>query len=103
MEADAWYTHARPLSMTVSRTKLQQPAVSGDYGLSVNDVALPSRISALRSDGPNSPFKEVGVSDYGEVDDTIDWLIGPMGFPDGVARALVVQLCQKVHAAGLRN
>jgi hypothetical protein len=89
--------------MTVSNTKLQRHAVSGDYGLSVNDVALPSRISALRSDRPSFPFKEVGGIAYGEVDDTVEWLIGTMGFPDGVARALVVQLYQKVHAAGLRN
>jgi hypothetical protein len=87
--------------MTVTRSKLQRPAVYSDYGLGVDDVSRPTHVSAYRSPGPGSSFDEVATRTYAEFDDILGWLIESVGFPHGVARALVVQLTQKVHAAGL--
>jgi hypothetical protein len=89
--------------MTVTRTKLQKPAVYGDYGLGVEDISRPGHLSAYRSQGPGSAFDEVATREYADVDATLGWLVDAVGFPEGVARALVVQLTQKVTAAGLRD
>ena len=89
--------------MTVTRTKLQKPAVYGDYGLGVDDISRPSHVFAYRSPGPGSAFDEVATREYADVDATLGWLVDAVGFPEGVARALVVQLSQKVSAAGLRD
>ncbi len=89
--------------MTVTRSKLQRPAVYGDYGLGVDDVSRPTHVSAYRSPGSGSAFDEVATREYADVDGILGWLVDAVGFPEGVARALVVQLTQKVHAAGLRD
>ena len=91
--------------MTVTRTKLERPATFGDFALSVDDVFRPNQVSAGRVTGPDRTIQEVVTREYAEVrepDDLVEWLVGPVGFPSGVARALAVQLTEKVHAATLR-
>ena len=91
--------------MTVTRTKLEKPAVYGDYGLGVDDVSRPTRLVAYRAPGVGSSFDEVATTPYadGDVDATVGWLVRSVEFPRGVARALVVQLTQKLCAAALRG
>jgi hypothetical protein len=91
--------------MTVTRTKLERPAAIGDFALSVDDVFQPSRVSASRSTGAGAPFEEVATRSYAEISDPqdlVEWLVSSVDLPTGAARALVVQLTEKVHAATLR-
>ncbi len=91
--------------MTVTRTKLERPATFGDFALSVDDVFRPNQVSAGRVRGSDGTIEEVTTRAYAEVresDDLVEWLVGSVGFPSGAARALAVQLTEKVHAAALR-
>jgi hypothetical protein len=91
--------------MTVTRTKLERRAIFGDFALSVDDVFRPNQVSACRVVGPDATFEELATRAYvevREVDDLVEWLVDCVGFPTGAARALVVQLTAKVHAATLR-
>ncbi|MBW4078644.1 MAG: hypothetical protein HIU84_09095 [Acidobacteria bacterium] len=90
--------------MTKSMSKLERPAIFGDFGLSVDDVSQPSRVAASRAKA-GTTFEEVASRTYAEVsnvDDLVEWLVSFVGFPTGVARALVMQLTAKVHASALR-
>jgi hypothetical protein len=49
---------------------------------------------------PGCAFDEVATREYADVDATLGWLVEAVGFPPGVARAVVVQLTQKATAAG---
>ena len=91
--------------MTVTRTKLERPATFGDFALSVDDVSRPNQVSAGRVTGSDRTIEEVTTRAYAEVhesDELVEWLVGSVGFPSGAARALAVQLTEKVHAATLR-
>jgi hypothetical protein len=91
--------------MTVSRTKLERPATFGDLTLSVDGLFQPTRVSAGRVNGRDRTIQEVATRAYDEVvnvDDLVEWLGGTVGFPSGGARALGVQLAEKMHAATLR-
>lgn len=91
--------------MTVTRTKLERPATFGDLALSVDDLFQPNQVSAGRVTGPDRTIQEVATrayADAGDVDDLVEWLVGSADFPLGAARALVIQLTEKVHAATLR-
>lgn len=91
--------------MTVSRTRLERPAIFGDFALSVDNVFRPNEVSACRVVGPDATFEELATRAYAEVrevEDLVEWLVASVGFPTGSAKALVVQLTAKVHAASLR-
>ncbi len=91
--------------MSVTRTKLEQPATFGDFALNVDNLVQPDRVSAGRVTGRTRTIQEVATLAYDEVadvDDLVEWPVGSVGFPRGAARALVVQLTEKVHAATLR-
>lgn len=90
-------------TMTVSNSKLQRPAVSGEYGLGVDNISEPTRLIAFRSEGGNSPYLEVASADYSSIEDRVRWLVDTVGFPEGRARALEVQLSEKVLAASFRT
>lgn len=84
---------------------MERPATFGDFALSVDDVVQPHRVSAGRVTGSDRAIQEVATRAYDEVtdvDDLVGWLVGSVGFPRGAARAVVVQLTEKVHAATLR-
>lgn len=84
---------------------MERPATFGDFALSVDDVFRPNQVSAGRVTGSDRTIQEVATRAYaevGDVGDLIEWLAGSVGFPSGAARALAVQLTEKVHAVALR-
>lgn len=92
--------------MTVTKTKLERPAAFGGYQLRVNDVFRPTEVTAYRLVGPDGLSEPVASRPYApaeSVDDLVSWLVDGTGMSAGAARALVVQLAMKVHAAALRT
>ena len=88
--------------MGVTWTKLARPAVTGDYGLGVDEIANPTSIIAFRSAGPQTNLDEVARRPYCQGEEAVSWLIDSVRFPTGIARGLETQLAMKVHAASLR-
>lgn len=87
--------------MSVSTTKLQQPARFREFGLGVDDVFRPSRMLAYRRSALGN-IEAVASTSLLFGDELLAWLDDVVGFPAGASRALDVQLAQKLHAAALR-
>lgn len=87
--------------MTVTRTKLHEPATFGEFSLGVDDVFRPGRVSAYHEVSQGIK-EEVAVTACMESDQLVEWLVDHVGFPAGASRALAVQLALKLHAATLR-
>lgn len=88
--------------MTVTRTKLQEPATFGEFSLGVDDVFRPGRVSAYREVSKGTK-EEVATTACVDSDQLVEWLVDDVGFPAGASRALAVQLALKMHAATLRD
>jgi hypothetical protein len=86
--------------MTVTRTKLQEPATVGEFSLGVDDVFRPGRVSAHR-EVTQGTKEEVATTRCMESDQLVEWLVDDVGFPAGESRALAVQLALRLHAATL--